>query len=347
MREGFRVGLTRDFLRPDGSIGWGDIGLEMLDEAPGVEWEYLADDDRERGAGQVRDYDALIVLGPCVGAATVEGAGRLTLIARFGVGYDNVDVEACTRSGVLLTITPDGVRRPVAASILALMLALGHKLLEKDRIARSGRWEDRLDHMGTGLTGKTLGSIGLGNIAREMFALAKPFGMRHLAHDPYAAPQAAAGVDLVDLETLLRTSDFVAVNCALTPETRHLLDAGRLALMKPTAYLINTARGPIVDQAALTDALRGGRLAGAGIDVFEEEPADPEDPIFALPNVVAGPHALAWTDELALGNGRGACESVLDVAAGLVPKNVVNRGVLDTPLFRKKLARYAEGAGGA
>ena len=348
VQEEFRVGLTRDFLREDGTIGFGDIGLGVLDEAPGVTWEFLAENSQELSPEQVRPYDALIVLGPRVGPAALEGATRLALVARFGVGYDNVDVEGCTRSGVLLTITPEGVRRPVAASIMAFLLALSHRLLIKDRIARGGHWEERLDNMGTGLTGRTLGSIGLGNIGREMFVLAKPFSMRHLAYDPYATPEAAdeAGVELVDLQTLLGTSDFVAVNCALTPETRHLLDAERLGLMKETACLINTSRGPIVDQAALTDALRGGRLAGAALDVFEEEPADPNDPIFDLPNVIVAPHALAWTDELAINNGRSACESVLEVAAGRFPRNVVNRDVLGTESLRKKLERYGEGVEG-
>ena len=347
MRGRFRVGLTGDFLRPDGSVGFGDIGLGMLDGRPDLEYEFLPDGGDELVPDQVRPYDALIMLGPRLTADTLEGADRLALVARFGVGYDNVDLEACTRGGVVVTITPDGVRRPVASATMALMLALAHRLPAKDRIARSGRWEERLDHMGTGLTGKTLGSVGLGNIGREVFALAAPFGMRHLAHDPYAPPEAAAGAgaELVDLETLLRRSDFVAINCALTPETRHLLGAERIKLMKETAYLLNLARGPIVDGAALAEALREGRIAGAGLDVFEEEPADPEDQIFSLPNVIVSPHALAWTDELALGNGTAACESVLEVAAGRVPKNVVNNDVLGTPLFREKLGRYGEGGG--
>ena len=291
MREAFRVGLTRDFLREDGTVGWGDIGLAALDEADGIEWEFLPEGGRELTAEQVGSYDALIVLSPRVGPATFEGAGRLALIARFGVGYDNVDVGACTRNGVALTITPEGVRRPVATSILALLLALSHRLLIKDRIARGGRWEEKLDHMGTGLTGKTLGSVGLGNIGREMFALARPLGMHHLAHDPYAAPEMAAeaGAELTDLEELLGASDFVAINCALTPETHHLLAAGRLDLMKRSAFVINTARGQIIDQMALTEALRAGRIAGAALDVFEEEPPDPDDPIFSLPNVICAP----------------------------------------------------------
>jgi len=347
MRGRFRVGLTGDFLRPDGSVGFGDIGLGMLDGRPDLEYEFLPDGGEELVPDQVRPYDALILLGPRLTAATLEGADRLALVARFGVGYDNVDLRACTRAGVAVTITPEGVRRPVASATMALMLALAHRLPAKDRIARSGRWEERLDHMGTGLTGKTLGSIGLGNIGREVFALAAPFEMRHLAHDPYAPPEAAAGAgaELVDLETLLSSSDFVVINCALTPETRHLLDAGRLGLMKETAYLLNLARGPIVDGAALAEALRARGIAGAGLDLFERGPADPEDQNFCLANGVASPHALAWTDELAFGNGAAACESVLDVAAGRVPKNVVNNDVLDTALFREKLGRYGEGGG--
>jgi phosphoglycerate dehydrogenase-like enzyme len=168
--------------------------------------------------------------------------------------------------------------------------------------------------------------------------------MRFLAFDPYLTPEqaAAAGAELVDLDALLRRSDYVSVNCALTPETRHLLDAERLALMKPTAYLINTARGPIVDQRALYEALSDGRLAGAGLDVFEQDPVDPGDPILALDSVIVAPHAICWTDECFLGIGRSACESILDVAAGRVPRHVVNREVLDRPTLRAKLRRYAE-----
>lgn len=337
MSQTFRVGVTRDFLKPDGTLGFGDIGLGLLERAPGVSHEFLAENTPELRADQVKGFDALLVLAPRVTAATLQNADRLTIVARFGVGYDNVDVEACTRSGVLLTITPDGVRRPVAVAALTLVLALSHKLLIKDRLTRAGRWAEKLDHMGMGVTGRTLGVIGLGNIGREVFALACPFGMRHLACDPYLSPGNVEGVEIVDLETLLRASDFVCVCCALTPETRHLINAERLALMKPTAYLINVARGPIVDQQALTAALRERRIRGAGLDVFEQEPVDPNDPILALENVIVSPHAICWTDECFLGNGRSACESILDVAAGRVPRHVVNRAALDHPRLREKL----------
>jgi D-3-phosphoglycerate dehydrogenase len=343
MATKFRVGLTRDFLKADGSLGFGDIGLSLLDDDPQIEWEFLPDYVSEIPHGIADRYDALLVLAPQVTSATVGGCNRLSVVARFGVGYDNVDVAACTDSNVLLTITPDGVRRPVAVSAIAFLLALSHKLLLKDRLTRAGRWAEKLDHMGMGLTGRTLGLIGLGNIGREIFTMARPFEMRHLAFDPYATGAAATevGAKLTGLDELLAAADFVCVSCALTETTRHLLSADRLARMKPTAYLINVARGPIVDQAALTHALQQGHIAGAALDVFEQEPIDPHDPLLALDNVILAPHAICWTDELFLGNGRAACQSILDVAHGREPKHVVNRDVLHQPAMRKKLARFA------
>ncbi len=346
MSEPFLVGVTRDFLKPDGTIGFGDIGLGLLEEAPGVAWEFLAEDTKELRADQVRGRDALLVLGPRVTAASLEGADRLAVVARFGVGYDNVDVGACTRAGVLLTITPEGVRKPVAAGAITFLLALSHKLLIKDRLTRSGRWAEKLDYMGQGVTGRMLGIVGLGNIGREVCLLARPLGLRCLASDPQVSPAAAAeaGAELVGLEDLLRRSDFVCVTCALTPATRHLLNAERIALMKPTAYLINVARGPIVDQKALTEALRSKRIQGAGLDVFETEPVDPGDPILELENVILAPHAICWTDECFHLNGVSACRSILEVAAGRVPAPVVNQEAAASPLFREKLARFSRRA---
>jgi D-3-phosphoglycerate dehydrogenase len=335
----FRVGLTRDFLKPDGSLGFGDIGLAALDEQPSLVWEFLAESHTELPHQVADQYDALLVLGPKVTAATLAGCRRLALVARFGVGYDNVDVPACTAAGVMLTITPDGVRRPVASSVLAFLLALAHRLPIKDHLTRAGRWHERLDYMGLGLTGKTLGVIGLGNIGREVFRLAAPLEMQNVGHDPHVTPEAAAaaGIEWLSLDELLAAADFAVVCCALTKETRHLLDARRLALMKPTSFLINVARGPIVDQAALTAILREGLIAGAALDVFEQEPIDPRDPLLDLDNVILAPHAICWTDECFLNNGRSAVRSILDVAASRVPQFVVNREVLDSPALKAKL----------
>jgi phosphoglycerate dehydrogenase-like enzyme len=351
MAAEFRVGLTRDFLGPDGRLAFGDIGLSLLDQHPGLSWEFLAEDTRELRADQVEGFDALIVLGPRVTGATLagQGQGRLAIVARFGVGYDTVDVEACTREGVLLTLTPDGVRRPVAVAAVTLILALSHNLLIKDRQARLGKWSERMLHMGTGLTDRVLGVIGLGNIGRELCALARPFGLRLVGYDPHVDAETAErhGVLSVPLERLMAESDFVCVCCALTPETHHLLDARAIALMKTSACVINVARGPIIEQTALVAALQQGRIRGAGLDVFETEPVAADDPLLTLENVVLAPHSLCWTDECFRGNGMSACRSVLDVAAGKVPGPVVNREVVESPRLVEKLKAITQRRAGA
>ncbi len=339
VRTPFRIGLTRDFLKPDGTIGFGDIGLELIDAAPNVVWEFLPENRPVLRADQIAGYDGLLVLASKVTAETLSQSDRLSIVARFGVGYDNVDVQACTEAGVMLTITPDGVRRPVAVSVMTLLLALSHQLLIKDRLTREGRWGEKLNYMGQGVRGRTLGVIGVGNIGREVFQLAAPFEMRHLGFDPFLKTP-VEGVDLVSLETLLKESDYVVVCCALTSETHHLLNADRLSLMKPNAYLINVARGPIVDQRALTEVLTQRRIAGAGLDVFDVEPIATSDPLLALDNVIVSPHAICWTDECFQSIGSSACRSLIDVAQGRTPSHVVNREVMASSRLSQKLDRY-------
>ena len=340
---GFRVALSGDFFGDDGSPSFPEFDLAPLKDRDDVELTILEPGPAIR-ADQIADVDALILLSPKVVAQSLTPSGRLAMVARFGVGYDNVDVEACTANGVALVITPDGVRRPVAVSILTLMLALTGKLMIKDALARRGPggWAEKTRHNGVGLVGKTLGSLGVGNIGAELFRLAKPFDMRFVAHDPYLDGDFAAALEIepVGLEELFQRSDVLSVNCPLYDETYHLVDADRLALMKPSAYLINTARGPIVDQAALTACLRDGRIAGAGLDVLEKEPPDPGDPILGLENVIVTPHALCWTDQLFAGNGAADVQAVLDLKDGCIPRGIVNRAVLDGRLWQEKLARY-------
>lgn len=341
----FRVALSGDFKKADGSPTFPDFDLTPLREAKDVEMVFLENASPLK-AEQLEDFDALILLAHRFDATSVPKSGRLAVVARFGVGYDTVDVPACTANDIDLVITPDGVRRPVAVSIITFMLALTGKLMVKDRLARSGPagFAARGEHMGVGLVGKVLGSLGVGNIGAEMFRLARPFDMRFIAHDPFADKAVAAdlGIELVPLEELFRRSDILCVNCPLTPETHHIVNEQRLALMKPTAYFINTARGPIVDQKALTKALQERRIAGAGLDVFEQEPTDPDDPLLKLDNIIAAPHALCWTDQCFAGNGAADVKAVLDVMKGQTPRGVVNRAVLESAGFKAKLAGFAE-----
>lgn len=336
MTDEFRVALTGDFRTPDGRIGWGDIGLSLLQDAPGVSHRFLEVTGGEIPPEQLVGVDALVGLGPRVTARSLEKADRLRVIARFGVGYDNIDVAAATANGTLLTITRDAVARPVAQAALALMLGISHRLLDKDRLVREHRWSDRLDFMGTGLTGRTVAFVGWGNIGATISRLLAPLGMRQSAHDPYADPAAAAaaGVELGDLHTVLAGADFVVVTAALTDETRHLLDAAALRAMKPSAFLVNVARGPIVDQDALAAALTEKAIAGAALDVFRDEPLAPDDPLLAAPNTLFSPHAACWTDELALANGTSAFRAVLDVAAGRRPRFVVDPKAFSHPALR-------------
>ncbi len=328
----FRVAIDGDFVKPDGSPAYPMFDLAPLHAHPGVEVAHVAL-GKVASASALAGFDALILLGNRFAPDSVPADGRLSIVARFGVGYDTVDVPACTGAGIALTITPDGVRRPVAVAILTLLFALTGKLFIKDKLTREGAagYARRGDHMGVGLMGRTLASVGIGNIGAELFRLAAPFGMRFIAHDPFASPDLARdlGITLVDLETVFREGDFVSVSCPLTPQTHHLVNAARLALMKPTAYLINTARGPIVDQAALTKVLQEGRIAGAGLDVQEQEPPDIDDPLLRLDNVILAPHALCWTDQCFAGIGASAVRSVLDVADGHIPRGLVNRAVLE------------------
>jgi D-3-phosphoglycerate dehydrogenase len=341
VRDRFRVALSGDFKQANGAPTCPDFDLGPLRAAPGVEMAFIDPASPIRGE-QLEDFDALILLAHRFAAESVPRGGRLGLVARFGVGYDTVDVDACTKAGIALVITPDGVRRPVAVSIVALMLALTGKLMTKDRLAREAAagFARRSEHMGIGLVGRTLASLGIGNIGAELFRLAKPFDMKFIAHDPYADKSVAAelGIELVSLEDAFRRADILSVSVPLSPATHHLVDAERLALMKPTAYLINTARGPIVDQKALTRALQEHAIAGAGLDVLEEEPPDPADPILKLDNVILAPHALSWTDQCFAGIGAADVKAVFDFKAGRIPRGVVNRAVVDGEAWKRRLA---------
>ncbi len=333
----FRVGITRDILDSRGEPAFGRSALQILDAAPALEWEYLPRRVTEVDADLAANYDAIYVNSPRVPAAAVARPDcRLRVVARHGVGYDSVDVAAMTRAGVLVTNTPSAMPRPVATVALTFILALAGHLMLKDKLTRSGRWHERMDHMGMGLTGRTLGVIGAGGIGRELLRMARAFNLDLLAADPVAndIDLRYIGARKVDLEALLRESDFVVACCLLNDKTRHLIGAAQFALMKPTAYFINVARGPIVDEPALIEALRTKRLAGAALDVFEEEPVDPANPLLAMDNVIVTPHSLCWTDECFHNMAATGLRSIVDVAAGRRPEFVVNADALAHPRVR-------------
>jgi len=336
----FRIGITPDFDR-DAKGLIDPVLTEWLDGLPGVTHGRLADVGPIATPAQLRDVDGVINLALKFGPESFTGQDRLTVIARWGVGYEMIDVDACTANDVALCITPEGVRRPMAEAEMAMVLALSKRLTAKDRALRGGVWRGDGVGLGVCIHKRVVGTIGLGNIVSEFVRLVRPFGPRRiLACDPYVAAPQALGVELVNLETLMRDSDFVIVNCLLNNETHHLLGARELALMKRTAYLVNCARGGIVDPGALYEALAAGRIAGAALDVFEPEPPDPANPLLQLANVIVAPHAIAWTEEIVRDNAIADCEACLAVFRGEAPKHIVNRAVLDRSGFQAKLARY-------
>ena len=343
MNQKFQVGLTRDFMTDDGQLTYDDIGLDILEAHPGIQHRFFDRHEPTVTAEQLRDFDAVISLTPRYTPESFRGVERLTAIVRFGVGYDMVDVNACTEADVLLCITAGAVNHSVAEATITWMLALSHNVFAKDRITRNGQWNSRTFYMGRELRDRTLGIVGLGGIGGRLIEMIRGFGMKTpLAHDPFVSPQRAneLGARLVPLEELLRESDFVSINCPLTEETRNLIGRDELALMKSDAYLINTARGGIVNEAALVEMLQEQRIAGAAVDVYETEPVKHDNPLLQLDNVILAPHCIAWTDELFRDIGRMACHITTTVAEGKVPPGVVNREVLERPGFQAKLARY-------
>jgi phosphoglycerate dehydrogenase-like enzyme len=337
----FTVGISPDFLDASGQNVWGDIGLAGLNEA-GLDWEYMQDSAAALTPAQMEQYDAILYAAPAVTAESFAGVANPPLIlARFGVGFDAVDLTACTAAGTVATITPDGARGPVATATLSMLLSVMHHTVTKDRLVREQRWDLREGFMGTGLSGKTIGLLGVGNTGGELIRLLQPFGVRCVGYDPFCRPERAAelGVELMELEEVAACCDALIVMAVLTDQTRHIVNAAILERMKRTAVVINMARGPIINEPDLIAALVSGTIAGAGLDVFEEEPVANE--LIGLPNVTLSPHCLSWTDEMSLGNGGSCVRAIVDVANGRSPEFVINREVLEAAAFKERLSLRA------
>lgn len=331
------VGVTRDFVTTDGTLNFEPQAWAMLEEHPRITL-HLLDDDAPTTLTQTHTsaYDVVLMKRSPLPAAAINAAdSRLFLVSRNGVGFDHIDLQACTQAGIMVAITPDAVRRPVASANLALILALAHQIIPRDKMTRAGRWTERWNTPGVGLTGRTLGVIGVGNIGRELLRVAAPWGMRHLGVEPFAPENGFADLDveLVDLDRVLAEASFLCLCCPYNEQTHHLIGAREFALMKPSAYLVNTARGEVIDEEALFQALDTGQISGAGIDVFENEPPARDNPLFGLENVVLGAHNLAFNDESNRLGNIGAAEAIVAVANGETPRHVINPEALKHQRF--------------
>ena len=262
-----------------------------------------------------------------VHAALLKRAPNLLIVSSNGAGYDPVDVEACTAAGVLVVNQSGGNAHSVAEHALGMLLTLSKRILEADRALRRDPNVNRNALIGTEAQGKTIGIVGLGNVGRRIAELCKGLlGMKVLAYDPYltAAEMAARGGEKVELDDVLRRSDYVSINCPLTRESRGMIGAREFALMQPHAFFITTARGFIHDEAALFDALRDKRIAGAGLDVWAREPPPPDHPLLQFDNVLASPHTAGVTREARANMGRIAAEQMLDTLDGKRPPRLIN-----------------------
>jgi D-3-phosphoglycerate dehydrogenase len=291
---------------------------------------------------EAAEAEAILVRSSCISARIIESAPKLKVISRHGIGVDNIDVEAATKRGILVLNTPDANVNAVAEHTVALILACAKKLSKMERRLREGYFYQAGSLPGIvsqkekipafELAGRVLGLIGAGKIARRVAEICSlGFGMKVAAYDPYVpagALQEAGITPVGSLEELLPIADFISVHVPLTEGTKGLISRRELGLMKRTSFLINTARGGVVDEQALVDALHAEYIAGAAIDVFAEEPPNPNGPLFSCPNLIMTPHMAALTDQALIRMAVEAAQGIADVFAGQRPKNVVNPEVL-------------------
>lgn len=305
-------------------------GLAILREVAEVKvWEEELPPPREVLLKEVADCDALVpLLTDRVDDELLDRAPRLKVVANYAVGYDNIDVPACTARGVLVTNTPGVLTETTADLAFALILAAARRLVEADKFLRAGKWKTWGPTLllGQDVYGATLGLVGLGRIGAAVARRARGFNMKVLYYSRHRqeALEKELGVEYVSFDELLRRSDFISIHVPLTAETRHLFNAEAFAKMKPTAVLVNTARGPIVDEAALYAALKTGRIAAAGLDVMDPEPPSPDNPLLTLNNVILLPHIGSASIATRTRMATMAAENAAAALRGELPPNLVN-----------------------
>jgi D-3-phosphoglycerate dehydrogenase / 2-oxoglutarate reductase len=291
-------------------------------------------EDEESYAQQIADADAVIAgLKVRLTADVIGKLKQCKIIQTTGIGFDRIDVDAATAAGIPVVNVPDVFTEEVADQAFSLLLAVNRKVVYCHQMATSGKWSQTIAGMGSvpRIYGKTLGLVAFGNIARAVARRAKGFNLRILAHDPFVKPEVMQelGVEPATLEQVFQESDFISAHAPHSRATHHLIGKSLFDLMKPSAILINTGRGPVVDEEALIAALREGKLAGAGLDVLEQEPPDPSNPLLSMPNVTVTPHVAAQSNESAVARRRRHGEEIARVLTGKRPLHPVNREVLE------------------
>jgi D-3-phosphoglycerate dehydrogenase / 2-oxoglutarate reductase len=318
----YKVVIT-DFSEPDC-----DLEAEEL-QASGLDIELVRLNTRvpEELIPHVVDADALIVQWCQITRPVMEAMTRCRAVSRYGIGVDMVDQVAATDHHIMVVNVPDFCIEEVSTSTIGFIINLNRHIWLHHAHIRAGKWGTPPGGAPARLQGQTVGVVGLGNIGRAVAKKAACLGLNVIGYDPYIKPEQLAGVDvtLVGLDELLKQSDYVTLHCPLVAETRHLIGAAQLAQMKPTAYLVNMSRGPVVDQPALYQALVQGTIAGAALDVLEQEPPAADDPLLQLDNIIITPHTSSWSLQAVTQLRRQTARNVVTVLRGEIPASVVNR----------------------
>jgi D-3-phosphoglycerate dehydrogenase len=310
-------------------------GLKILENDGNFQVDYLPDITPEELVERIVDYDALVVRSRTRATAEVLRAGKnLKVVGRAGVGLDNVDLAVATERGIIVMNTPGGNTISAAEHTMSLIMGLARQIPEADRSMKEGKWEKKKLN-GTELRHKVLGIVGLGRIGREVAKRAQAFEMRVIGYDPYVSPEVIArlGVESASLEDLMKASDVITVHTPVTDETRSLIGAEEIKKMKPEVWLINCARGGIIDEMALAEALKAGRIGGAALDVFEKEPLPADHPLRSCPNIILTPHLGASTKEAQHSVALEIAEQIVDALTGKMIRNAANAPSIDPEIW--------------
>ena len=323
----FTLGITGDLLTNEGNPCFGLQPLEALYKEKKILVEWMDPSIQILSEKETTKYDAILLNSPRLTKESINPKNnKVKIVSRFGVGYDSVDLDVLKKNNIVLTNTPNAVRRPVAVASLTMILSLSGKLMIKDNLVREGRWNERTNHMGVGLINKTLGIVGFGGIGREFVKISNGLFRNIICYDPFVGKEEMKNlqVDKVDFDEIANSSDFLVILCDLNEKTRGMIDSTFLNKMKSSSYLINLSRGPVVNENHLITSLKQNKISGAGLDVMTNEPIEENNELLNLKNTILTPHSLCWTDECFDSIAKEAITSILNYFNN---KKIINRVV--------------------
>ena len=323
----FTLGISGDLLTKEGNPCFGEKPLEALYKEKKICVEWMEPSIQILSEKETSKYDAILLNSPRLTKESINPKNiKVKIVSRFGVGYDSVDLNVLKKNKIILTNTPNAVRRPVAVACITMILSLSGKLMIKDKLLREGRWNERTNYMGVGLTNRILGVVGFGGIGREFVKISKNLFKKIICYDPFIGKEEMKNlqVDKVDIDEIANSSDFLVILCDLNEKTRGMIDRTFINKMKSSSFLINLSRGPVVNENDLIASLKQNKIAGAGLDVMTNEPIEVNNELINLENTILTPHSLCWTDECFNSIATEAISSILNYFNN---NNILNRVV--------------------